>query len=270
MRVAFTIVLNGYRHLLHNNFAENMPKMFDCWVIVEGVSLPKGSTSWCKELPSEMHKNYLSVDGTTEYLDLIKVNAKIKVIRQQTLGANRNGFYFDSKDDQVNAAIWYIKKHLKINECFLWQVDVDEQWELSQLEQAEKMLVENKGKTGCFLCNYYVGPKQKVVGQWGEGKYLPYRRLWDWKGEQFLTHEPPTLEGKNGPGLLLPQRFNHYAYYFEEDVKFKEAYYQGYEGLYERWKKIQQNTGIMPIKELLGPNTWWSNTDTIIKYTDAS
>ena len=127
-------------------------------------------------------------------------------------------------------------------------------------------MVTNHGKTGCFLCNYYVGEKQKVIGQWGEGRLEPYRRLWDWKGEMFIKHEPPTLVGKNGPGLLLPQRFNHYAYFFEQDVKFKEIYYQGYEGLYERWLKVQGNRGQIHIKELLGEKTWWGNTNTNIQY----
>ena len=259
MRVAFTIVLNGKRHLEHNNFWQKMVKMFDWWVIVEGVSLPTGSTSWCKELPGTMHKNYLSNDGTTELLDSIsKLNSNIIVVRN-------NNAPFDNKDSQVNAAITRLQERVN-GQCFLWQVDVDEQWTIESIEQAENMLITNGGKTGCFLCNYYVGDKQKVIGEWGEGRHLPYRRLWDWKGETFKTHEPPTLEGKNGPGLLLPQRFEHFAYYFEEDVKFKEAYYQGYEGLHSRWLKVQENKSTMDVSALLGNNTWWSKTQTFIIY----
>lgn len=267
MRSAFTIILNGKQHLEHNDFWKKMVRMFDYWIIVEGVSLPTGSTSWCKELPDSMHKNYLSIDGTTELLDSIqKCSPNVKVIRQQTFGVNRKGHYFNNKDEQVNAAITFLKEAVEGDYGFLWQIDVDEQWEPSQLDQAEKMLTENNGKTGCFLCDYFVGPNQQVFGDWGEGKITPYRRLWKWEGELFITHEPPTLEGKNGPGLLLPQRFKHYAYYFEGDVKFKEAYYQGYEGLYERWKNIQNNKSKIHVRELLGPKTWWSNTNTFIQY----
>lgn len=259
MRVAFTIVLNGLRHLEHNDFWRKMVKMFDYWVIVEGVSLPTGSTSWCKELPDTMHKKFLSVDGTTELIDIInKCNGNVFVVRNDNKP-------FKNKDEQVNAAIVKLQK-LVDGQCFLWQIDVDEQWTVEQLVEAEKMLIDNDGKTGCFLCNYYVGEKQKVIGEWGEGRHLPYRRLWNWKGEMFKTHEPPTLDGKNGPGLLLPQRFEHFAYYFEEDVKFKEAYYQGYEGLYERWKKVQENRSTMDVGSLLGNNTWWSKTQTFIIY----
>jgi len=257
MRIAFTIVLNGINHLTHNNFYQNMIDKFDHWVIVEGVAKPNGSTNWCKELPNTFHSNYLSNDGTTEFLNDNR-HPKVRIIRPV------NGPW-DSKDQQVNAAILEVKNIT--TECFLWQIDVDEQWDIISLNSAEEDLIKNKGKTGCFLCNYFVGKNQLVKGQWGEGIYEPYRRLWHWKGEMFTKHEPPTLEGKNGPGLLLEQRFNHYAYYFKEDVKFKEAYYQGYEGLYERWLKVQENNrGTMDIKSLLGDNTWWSKTNTFIIY----
>ena len=52
----------------------------------------------------------------------------------------------------------------------------------------------------------------------------------------------------------------------KEDVKFKEAYYQGYEGLYERWLKVQENRSTMDLRALLGDNTWWSKTNTFIIY----
>ena len=45
-RVAFTIILNGHRHLVHNNYYETMSDNFDLWVIVEGVANPGGSTEW--------------------------------------------------------------------------------------------------------------------------------------------------------------------------------------------------------------------------------
>jgi len=256
MRIGFTIILNGLHHLKHNDYYKTLCDNLDYWVLVEGVSLPTGSTSWCKELPDDMHKNFLSNDGTTEFLDSIKSD-KVRVIRP-------NNRAWKNKDEQVNAAIAEIKTIT--DECMLWQIDVDEQWTLQQMKEAETHLTNHNGKTGCFYCNYFVGPRQMAYGQWGEGKHEPYRRLWDWKGEDFETHEPPKLKGKNGPGLLLTQRFNHYAYYYPQDVKFKEKYYGGYEGLYQRWLNVQDNRDVISIKELLGPNTWWSFTQTYIKY----
>lgn len=258
MRVALTIILNGNRHLLHNYYWLQMVDMFDLWVIVEGVAKNSGSTSWCNTLPDNCHLNHRSNDNTTELIDSIaSSNTKVKIVR--TLDGP-----WESKDDQVNAGIHEILKYT--NKAFLWQVDIDEQWTPEQLKIAEQELEQGGGKTGYFLSNYYVGPNQVALGEWGEGRSGPYRRLWDWKGELFETHEPPKLVGKNGPGLLLTPRFNHYAYYFDTDVKFKEIYYQGYNGLYDRWVKVQENRGILPIRALLGDKIWWSNTNTSIKY----
>ena len=260
-RIAYTIVLNGLNHLTHNNFYFEMSKMFDYWVIVEGVSAPGGSTSWCNSVEESFHNNYLSKDGTTEFLtNNVLPNVIVRKCENEP---------WSSKDEQVNHAIDVIKQEIKIDKCFLWQVDVDEQWKLEDLKSAENRLLKHNGKTGCFTCNYFVGRNQQVIGEWGENKSEPYRRLWLWEGEYFLVHEPPTLKGKNGPGLLLPERFNHYAYYFEEDVKFKEKYYGGYKGLYERWLDIQNNKGTIPVIKLLGPNIRWSFTNTYIKYNDA-
>ena len=59
MRVAFTIILNGLRHLTHNHYYKTIIENFDYWVIVEGVSQPNDSTSWCKNLDLSFHKNFL-------------------------------------------------------------------------------------------------------------------------------------------------------------------------------------------------------------------
>ena len=258
MRVAFTIILNGKHHLLHNNYYQFLLDNFDMWVVVEGVALNTGSTSWCKSLDTSFHTNGLSNDGTTEFLNNLNSD-KIKIIK------NNNGFW-SNKDEQVNAAISYIKT--QTDSCYLWQIDIDEQWTSEQLSSAEKTIDEHKAKTGCFLCNFYVGKNHLVTGEWGEGRYLPYRRLWKWEGEMFKTHEPPILEGKNSPEILIPIKFNHYSYYFEQDVKFKESYYTGYENLYKRWLDIQQKPYNMHVRELLGTNTWWSQTNSLIQYVN--
>jgi len=258
MRIAFTILLNGINHLTHNEYYQTLLDIFDYWVVVEGVARNSGSTSWCCELKDTFHNNYLSNDGTTEFLDKLKnTTEKLIVVR------NDKG-YWESKDEQVNAAISEIKKIT--NKCKLWQIDIDEQWTKEQIITAETELDNNNGKTGCFLCNCFVGKEQVVIGDWGEGRLEPYRRLWNWSGADFLSHEPPKLADGNNPRYLLTPKFNHYSYYFEEDVKFKEAYYGSYSGLYDRWLTIQSNKGSLPIRALLGDKIWWSNTNTCIQY----
>lgn len=265
MRIAYTIILNGLRHLKHNDYYKTMIENFDLWVIVEGVANNTGSTSWCRNLPDTYHNNFLSNDGTTEFLDeLQSTYGNVKIIRP----VHRS---WKNKDEQVNVAIAEIKK--TASECFLWQIDIDEQWTKEQLCLAESELTSNNGKTGCFYCNFFVGPGLVAKGDWGEGRITPYRRLWRWCGEEFETHEPPKLRGKNGPGLLLTPRFNHFAYYYKEDVMFKELYYSGYDGLYNRWLDIQTNDFSQPqhVSHLLGRNTWWGNTNTqICKYETTS
>jgi hypothetical protein len=133
---------------------------------------------------------------------------------------------------------------------------------------AERELIEQCADTGCFHSNYYVGKNLVTKGLWGEGNDLKggltnaYRRLWLWKGQPFVTHEPPVIEGGNKKEVLLSQRFNHFAYYFDEDVKFKEKYY-GYHNLYKKWKLLQEEKNFpQPVSRLIPGG--WGNTDTKI------
>jgi len=234
MRVAFTIVLNGLHHLKHQSFAERMINVFDYWVIVEGASGNAGSTQWCRGPLPQYNDNGRSVDGTAQFLWSLRKRAdNVHLIE-------RNSGVWESKDAMVNAATDYIGKNLYEEPIFLWEVDVDEQWLFEDVKAAERDLVDAEAKTGMFHANFFVGKNLVVRGEWGEGKLLPYNRLWFWQGEGFEKHEPPILQGGNDPAILLPQRFNHYSYYFEQDVKFKDQWYGGHNGIYENWLKLQK------------------------------
>jgi hypothetical protein len=256
-RIAFTIILNGKHHLLHNDYYKFMLNNFKYWIVVEGASDSTGSTSWCRKMDDSFHKNGFSVDGTSEFLEqLSNLYSNMVYVKPDGLWPN--------KDVQVNRAIAEVKK--LTDKCFLWEIDIDEQWIRHQLEVSEKQMTDYNIKTGCFHCNYYVGKDLLARGQWGEGIYLPYRRLWDWNGEMFKTHEPPELEGNNERMVLLTAKFNHYSMYFEQDVIFKDKWYSGHEGIHARWIKLQNDGGFFPrhIRELLGTNTHWGNTNTAI------
>lgn len=204
-------------------------------------------------MPSKYHNNGSSIDGTIEFLNEIK-SEKIHVISIDRM--------WESKEEQINSALEYAKGIFKEN-CFLWEIDIDEQWNLESIQQSENYLIENKAKTGEFLCNYYVGDGLVAKGEWGEGKYLPYRRLWKWEGEKFKSHEPPELENGNGKTILIPYRFNHYSYYFEQDVKFKNDWYKGHGNIYEKWLKLKDNNNFpIHIKALVGGR--WGRTNTFI------
>jgi hypothetical protein len=110
-----------------------------------------------------------------------------------------------------------------------------------------------------------MGNNYFAVGDWGEGVKQPYRRLWDWKGERFLSHEPPELEGGNGTMALLSQRFEHYSWFFEQDVKFKSLWYSDHESMYKKWKYLQvSNLPSIPIKTFL-PGIWGDTNTQIVR-----
>lgn len=252
-RVGFTIVLNGLDHL--RRIFDEMEKAFERWVIVEGVALNTGSTSWCREVQASCcTSDGLSVDGTTEFLGK-RAPGDTHVMHVP--------YPFHNKDEMVNAAVNVIEEHEYGDRPYhLWQIDVDEQWIADQMESAERGLEESGGDCGMFLTDHYVGKNLVARGAWGEGNKLPYRRLWKWHGQRFATHEPPVLEGGNGTEVLLPQRFEHYSYWDRKDVEFKEQFY-GYAGLVERWDRLQslpKEAFPRPASDLLGDDPWAENT----------
>jgi len=247
MRIGLTIIFNGLHHLLHNDYAVKLANILDYWIIVEGAAGNTGSTKWCKKIPDKYHNNGNSVDGTVDFLKKLK---GVKIIFA-------NGIW-KSKDEMVNRAI----KEIKQNKAFLWQIDIDEQWTAKQIGEAEKNL---NGDTGMFLCDYYVGKNLIAKGEWGEGKKLPYRRLWKWRGQSFASHEPPILKGGNGKEVLLKQRFKHYAYYFPQDVKFKENYYTGHRNIYQRWLDLQKETKFPQSISRLISGSWGKTKTEVIK-----
>jgi hypothetical protein len=230
MRIGLTIVLNGLHHMMHNNYAEFILNNFDYWVVVEGASKSVGSTYWCNKMPDEYHNNGNSVDGTVEYLLSLKEKYKNLIC----VTANR---MWNGKDEMVNVGISEIKKIT--NECFLWAMDIDSQWTLDQIELSEKELVQNNGKTGAFKYNHYVGKNLISIGYWGGGNYFG---LFDWKGEEIEKHEPTTLKGGNEKIVQMSEKFQHYGFYFEKDVLFKDKWYSGHSGIYENWLKLQKET----------------------------
>jgi hypothetical protein len=261
MRVGFTIALNTKHHFVCDERIWLYPTIFDKFVFVCGACKNNGSTSWCREMPAKYHEKGRSIDGTEAWLES-------EFARDNNIIIAKNNGMWESKDQMINVALDILRHTIYFDEnVFLWEIDADEHWTWDDIIAAENELLRLQAKTGSFLCNYFVGENLQAVGDWGEGKKLPYRRLWLWNGELFKTHEPPVLGVKNESIVLLPQRFNHFAYYFDEDVEFKEAWYPGHEGIYDRWKALQElpeEDFPRPISDLItGP---WGKTNTQIVY----
>lgn len=235
-KIAFTLVLNGMPFLPEQ--FKIVPRMFDKWYIIEGVANPVADTAWCKKLPDEFHKNGLSNDGTTEYLDSIKSD-KIVVIRSQT------GFW-NGKTEMCNAFMH------EVEDAILMQIDMDEIWTEEVLIDLFKFCeINHKQFDGMiFKCKYFVG-KDLIIGSENcysdNYSYPEWLRLWIIKNKtRFIRHEPPTIQGLTryiSKAYTKQQNwiFNHYAYALEEQLKLKEKYY-GYTNAVSQWKRLQEVT----------------------------
>lgn len=244
MRIGFSIIYNGLHHLKHRNFARFMADNFDYWIVVEGLALPGGSTGWCNylDLPAR------SDDGTHEFMTAFSKQYPHVIYCSPDTA-------WTSKDNMVNEAVKIAK--LITDQCYLWQVDADEIWTAEDLHDAEAALTESGKTVAAFhfnqmLCKTFDGRQLIGCGEWGGGYNT---RLWKWHGEKFVSHEPPVLQGQSDV-LHLPQRYDHYSYFFEQDVVFKSKYYSGHQYVYRNWKMLQTYTGTLPLPftSLFGPS----------------
>lgn len=217
---------------------EFMLRNFDYWIVIEGLASPNDSTSWCKDLKLSPR----STDGTHEFMESLS-RSNTNVIYHSP------GQNWRSKDAMVNEAVMITRLLAPDNKCYLWQVDADEIWTSEQLDVAESELSESNLKAGAFQFNHYLcktddGRQLIGVGEWGSGYNI---RLWKWRGERFISHEPPRIEGQNA-SLSLSPKYEHYAYYFEQDVVFKSMYYGGHEQVYKGWLSLQKYRGELPVE----------------------
>lgn len=237
MRVAISIVLNGAHHI-ERQLSNGTPDNFDKWIIVHGASKNTNCTAWCKEIPEKYHKKGRSVDATNRLL--LKMYAdydNVTVVEKDGL--------WNGKVEMFNTALNHVTE-----DCWLWQVDIDEYWKPKQLKGAESVLENLGADVGTFACDYLLSDDIIVRGTWGEATEHGYRRLWKYQpGRKFLSHEPPKIEGEKAqcPTHLLP-RFKHLSYYDYADVKFKAAWYGNHENIHEGWDDIVKGKTKLPCK----------------------
>lgn len=249
----FTIVLNGEPFIRrHIDVFSRLPFKWR-WHIIEGVADLKHDTSWSVRLggkiTDKLHRNGLSNDGTTEYLDELarRFPENIIVYRKPS------GRFWDGKLEMVNAPL------VNINEpCLLWQVDVDEYWTPEQICTAHSMFEDRPEKSAAYyFCNFFVGPELIITTRNTYGNHTDYEWLRTWRynpGDRWTTHEPPRLCRRDKAGewtdlakinpFMHPETesnglvFNHYAYVTEQQLLFKEIYY-GYANALSSWRSLQ-------------------------------
>ncbi|MCH7964454.1 MAG: FkbM family methyltransferase, partial [Bacteroidetes bacterium] len=252
----FTIVLNGKPFIdYHINVFKNLPFKWQ-WHIIEGVAELKNDTAWSVSLggkvSDEFHKNGLSIDGTTNYLDELckEFPNNITVYRKQ------NGKFWNGKLEMVNAPINNITE-----ECLLWQIDVDEFWTKEQIVETNKLFKNNPSKTSAFFyCHYFVGPGLVITSYntYGNHKDYEWQRVWHYKpGDKWTSHEPPKLARQFAEDIWIDLGkadsfsqeetnfkdlvFQHFAYFTKEQLLFKEKYY-GYKEALQQWELLLQQT----------------------------
>lgn len=249
----FTIVLNGEPFIqYHIDVFKQLPFEWH-WHIVEGVADLKHDTSWSFKLggkiTEKLHKNGLSHDGTSEYLDRLAAEYPDNI----TLYRQPEGKFWDGKREMVNAPLKNIDRS-----CLLWQVDVDELWTLEQICRARKLFINHPEKTAAFYwCWYFVGEDLVISSRncYTQNPQQDWLRTWRYEpGYVWASHEPPILvepleNNQYRPiaednSLLHDQTeaeglvFQHFAYVTPEQLKFKEDYY-GYKDALSAWSNLQ-------------------------------
>lgn len=261
----FTIVLNGEPFLRwHIEMLKELPFNWH-WHIIEGVAELNHDTGWSKasggHIASSLHRNGLSNDGTTEYLDALRqlYPNQVSVYRKE------DGAFWDGKLEMVSAPLPFIKE-----DCILFQLDSDEIWTSQQIAKIRELFLANPNASSAyFIAHYFVGPDKVISSLNTYGNHLEYEWLRAWRftpGCVWKSHEPPTLcrprangeyqdLGKSAPiwqdqtskeGLF----FQHYAYVTPAQLRFKEHYY-GYKDALSKWQKLQscQSTSAIKLKE---------------------
>jgi hypothetical protein len=249
------------------------------WHIIEGVAELKNDTAWSAanggRIESLFHKDGLSNDGTTEYLDFLKESFP----NQISIYRKPKGEFWNGKVEMINAPLPSI-----FEECLLWEVDVDEFWSPSQINKGHKLFIDNPTKFSAFYwCNYFVGPNILISTRNGyaNNPIFEWERTWRFLPHfRWAAHEPPTLVEKTYSGEIKAVRnrgifshdetekagliFQHYAYVFQSQLQFKESYY-GYSGAVADWIRLQNNN-LFPAK--LSGFFKWVNDGTLVDKAD--
>lgn len=234
-RVAFTPILNGMPFLIKQS--EFIPKVFDHWYIIEGVLNNNNDGCHNGNVVKEqfVSKDFLSIDGTTEFLDnLAQQHANITIIRNE--GRPWNGY--------VEMANSFMDK---IENTFLMYIDVDEFWTEKQINEIYSFACQNLYNTYMFKCYYFFGKDRYVFedNKFGNN-WFEWTRAFVVKDKMsFTSLQPPVLYNEKDikvfPRYATEQKgwiFTHYAYALEEQIKFKEVFHN-HKNLLEHWTKLQ-------------------------------
>jgi radical SAM superfamily enzyme YgiQ (UPF0313 family)/ADP-heptose:LPS heptosyltransferase len=256
----FTIVLNGEPFIRHHIDAFRKLSFEWHWHIMEGVADLVHDTAWSLpnggRITDELHRDGLSNDGTSDYLDELAAQYP----EQITIYRKPAGQFWNGKLEMVNAPLPNLPA-----ECLLWQVDSDELWTPEAIEELRSLFISHPEKTAAYCyCDYFVGPNKFVctLNSWATYP-AEWLRVWRYAdGMRWAAHEPPTLVDQTGRDLAscapisrdetvrAGVTFQHFAYTLESQVRFKEIYY-GYQNAVANWQRLQQTSGPVRVADYL-------------------
>jgi glycosyltransferase involved in cell wall biosynthesis len=250
----FTIILNGMPYVQYHINIFKQLKIEWHWHIIEGVADLNHDTGWSIQnggkISDNFHRDGFSIDGTTEYLDDLKLLYPDNI----TIHRKPKDIFWDGKREMVNQPLLHINR-----ECLLWQIDADELWTLKQVETVHQLFSANPAKMAAFYwCWYFVG-EDKVISTrncYAQNPQQEWLRTWRYTpGCMWIAHEPPQLYRPSGNGEWQDVAsinsfthdetenaglvFQHFAYATKEQLAFKESYY-GYSYAIESWEKLQE------------------------------
>jgi len=213
------------------------------WHIWEGIAnnpFAPGS------ITAELHRDSLSVDGTSQYLDDIVEHPNVRIIRCRH---HWDAVYLTERFDRMLTSV----EVSALRETIAWQIDVDEYWTADQIHKMVEMFQQQPEKQAAwFHCRYFVGPHLalKLRTPEREKSLLCWKRVWrHTPGLEYCKHDPPCVRGCDGVDIFYKNAFtheetaaaglifNHYAYVTPAQLRFKEQRY-GFKGAYEDWRRL--------------------------------
>ena len=271
----FTIVLNGEPFIrYHERVFSQLPLDWH-WHVVEGVAALKHDTAWSVaaggKVVDSVHDRGRSNDGTSAYLDELAARFPDRV----TIHRKPLGEFWDGKREMVNAPLPHITKP-----GLLWQVDADELWTLDQIRAVHARFEAEPERTAAFYwCDYFVGPDRLIATRhnYAQNPNQEWLRTWRFEpGMTWAAHEPPVLADRRGTDMARVNPFTHdemedagvvfqhFAYVTEAQAAFKETYY-GYRDARAHWRRLQEATGPVLLKDYLP----WVTDETLVDTADA-
>lgn len=258
--IIYTIVINGMPFITyHFNIFKETNRYFQ-WHIIEGFGVGLENKNRYKK-NMKLNEKYiykgLSTDGTTLYLNKLKNENKEEVF----IHRREYGNIWSNKSEMIRIT------HNINFKCVLIEIDVDELWNSNQIIKISDLFEETNKRCMFFHCHYFITPSYVTITKNVPTHANSYEWLRAWiyeKGDIWKCHEPPFLYNLNTKTYNYDKLFGnkclkhdftemnglvftHYSWTEENIVKFKEDFYEK-EGLYNKWKEVENYKGELPFE----------------------